>query len=542
MRQIVLYALLLLYGSAFSQENALPNQITLWNPYDLKFTPDNKYLVVTSPTDAKVWNLQNLECLSVKPSFYRESNNDNLWSYLEDTNSFYFHQSAVENEVYKVDTDGKSWSVVAELGKGDYGSYRFESPPSYFLNSNTFLLVKPDKKYLPYISVQQLGNPKELVREKIEGKNPLNVANRHFTVLKGEGSIYYLLSFRSAAYSENGEGVVTEVNIETHKTRVIASGIQVYVGDNSDTNSRIESLKRSFETPGFVVLNLDGFIYAVRKSDGKVLANADIVSKFPANSYPKICGEREGKLVTYSFDTGEKKGFVFHTFDFDSQSIVEQVFHFGIDLLYVKNFKIAISRNGKEIAIAYKWDEDQGFKVAYIDAQKMTMLRDRNNTVENFLKEQVEIKKANELAQQKKDKEIQDKIIALRSNSREKAVTREWYAILSKDNNRQGLGLQLYCDASGKITGLYEYQGANADTNYSLIFNVTGYFTSNNAFVINLVSLYNKTENINESDQKQRTLNFEIMINPQTKSDYIIYCKEYQGSFLEGNLDKHFFN
>lgn len=534
--------LFILNDSTKAQESTQSNQITLWNPYDLKFTPDNKYLVVTSPNDAKVWNLATLTCLSVNPSFYRDVvANNNSWSYLADTNSFYFHQSANEDEIYHVSDDGRSWNVIGALGKEDYRSYRFDDPPAYLLNSNTLLIIKTDKMLLPHISVQQLNNPKELIHEKIVTKNNISTANRNFTVLKGESNKYYLLSFRRAPKAQNGEGVVTEINLETHRTRVLASGIEVYVGDNSDTFSRLESLKRSFETPGFVVLNLDGFIYAVRKSDGKVLANNDIISIFPPNSYPKICGERDGRLVTYSFDTGEKKGFVFHTLDFDTQSLGEPIFHFGLDLLALKNFRIALSRNGKEMAIAYQWSEDAGYKVAYIDAQKMTMLRDSANTVEKFLAEQAVIRKENELNRQKIEKEGKDRLEALQHQSRESVVAREWYGIISRENNREGFGLQLSCDATGNITGLYEYQGASSGSNYSIIYHVSGYFTSDNTFVINLGSIYAKTNNLNEAALTPKSLHLQIMINPQTKSDYLLYCKEYDGSFQEGNLDKHFF-
>ena len=159
----------------------------------------------------------------------------------------------------------------------------------------------------------------------------------------------------------------------------------------------------------------------------------------------------------------------------------------------------------------------------------------------DFINKIIEFERLNKIEQEKKEKELQEHLASLRNTPKEKIVAREWYAIITHEKTRQGTGLQLYCDASGNITGYYEYQGVNDDGNYSLIFNVRGHFTTANSFVINLVSLYNKTSNIEESAQAQRTLNFDININSETKTDFVIYCKEYGGYYHEGNLDKQFF-
>lgn len=42
----------------FLNISAQESQNSLWNPYDMQFTRDNKYLVVSSPNDSKIWNLQ----------------------------------------------------------------------------------------------------------------------------------------------------------------------------------------------------------------------------------------------------------------------------------------------------------------------------------------------------------------------------------------------------------------------------------------------------------------------------------------------------
>jgi len=46
---------------------------------------------------------------------------------------------------------------------------------------------------------------------------------------------------------------------------------------------------------------------------------------------------------------------------------------------------------------------------------------------------------------------------------------------------------------------------------------------------------------MNESDIAQRMLHFDININPETKTDFVIYCREFTGFYKEGNLDKQLF-
>ncbi len=540
MRKIVIILITLFcQNPTFSQESSLPNQITLWNPYELKFTPDNKYLVASSPNDSKIWNLENLECITIAPNFYTKDTNstDNCWTYLPDTNMFFFHQTILGNGIFSINADGKSTTAVGELGGGKFSNFRFDSPPSFFLTSEILLTIRVDKKYLPYISIEKLGETKPLFTAKLDGKNTLNVSNKHFTVLKGEGNIYYLLSLRSAAYSENAECAVTEINLDTQQTRVVSKSLVVHVGDNSNSVSIHEQLKLSAETPNFIILNLGGLVYAVRKTDGKVLPNADILSKFPEHSFPGICGERDGKLIVRSFDLGDKKGLVFHTFDFDSQTTLEQIMHFGIDIFTVKEYRIAISRNGKEFAIAYKWDNDKGFKVAYLDTHKMTMLRDKSNTVENFLKQQAEDQKAFQIAREKKVLELQNK-------PKEQIVARAWYAVIDKNNNRTGLGFKLDCDPNGNISGYFEYRftpsGMGHTYYYDAQFEVTGHFIDGKTFVLNIGRTKFINDKLDESQFNIKTLTFEILINP-TFDGYNIHSKELGGDFLEGYIDSHYF-
>lgn len=542
-RLLIIIFVLFIQNASISQEKDLPNQITLWNPYDMQFTPDNNYLVVSSPNDSKIWNLENLECINISSNFSKDANSlDNGWAYLPDSKSFFFHQTDLSNEIYSINPDGRTKSVAGSLGSGKYEKFKFDNPSSFFLTSNTFLTVKTDKKYIPYIEIEKSGENKPLFSAKIWRKRTMVPTNNKFTVLKGEANIFYLLSFPKIS-TDNGEGIVTEINLNTQKTRNIAEGIEVYLGNNSYTDSRLESLKKSLETPNYIVLNLDGFIYAVRKSDGKIVENLKLKSLFSEKANPKICGERDGKLIVASQDWGKERGIVFHTVDFDSQKIVEQIFHFGIDVEWVKDYKVAISHNGKEFAIAYKWDEDKGYKVAYINTQKLSMLRDKEKTVENLLEKIEAFKKADEIAQKNRIAEMQKTPI-------NKVISRAWYAVFDKNSNRTGLGFKLDCDAFGNISGYYEYRNtpSNMDkpsgfyTHYYIAqFYVTGHIIDKKSFEITIGDVKSICDQLEESSFKRETLTFEIQLNPNTLGEFQLNCKKWDGTFLDGYIDSHYF-
>jgi hypothetical protein len=280
----------------------------------------------------------------------------------------------------------------------------------------------------------------------------------------------------------------------------------------------------------------------VRKSDGKIIPNADIKTDFPENTYPAICGERDGKLIVRYYDLGANPGLIFGTYDFDTHKITEQVMHFGIDIYNVKEYRFAVSRDGKEFAIAYKWDKDLGFKVAYLDTEKMIMLRDRENIVEDFLKKMKEIQEANEIARANKLKELQSK-------PREEIIARAWYAVIDKDNNRTGLGFKLEIESNGDVTGYYEYRYTPSEMEkpsgmhtyyYDAKFDVSGRFTADNILTLNIINTKFINENLDESAFLNKTLTFQISIN-QTYDGYMLYCKEYGGYFLDGYIDSHYF-
>ena len=253
----------------FLNISAQESQNSLWNPYDMQFTPDNKYLVVSSPNDSKIWNLENLECINIASNFYKDANSlDNAWAYLPDSKSFFFHQTDLGNEIYTMNPDGRTKSVAGSLGSGKYEKFKFDNPSSFFLTSNTFLTVKADKKYIPYIEIEKLRENKPLFSAKIWGKRTMVPANNKFTVLKGEANIFYLLSFPKIS-TDNGKGIITEIDLNTQKTRNITEGIEVYLGNDSYTDSRLESLKKSLETPNYIILNLDGFIMPFENLTGK---------------------------------------------------------------------------------------------------------------------------------------------------------------------------------------------------------------------------------------------------------------------------------
>lgn len=127
MKKNALFLIILFtFNSVLSQENTLPNQMTLWNPNDMQFTQDNKYLVVSSANDSKIWNLENLECINITPDFYKDVLSvDNAWAYLSDSNSFFFHQTILGNEIYAINPDGKTKSVKAALGGGNLFRFYF---------------------------------------------------------------------------------------------------------------------------------------------------------------------------------------------------------------------------------------------------------------------------------------------------------------------------------------------------------------------------------------------------------------------------------
>lgn len=523
----------------FLNISAQESQITLWNPYDMQFTRDNKYLVVSSPNDSKIWNLQTKDCINVTPGFYKETTaNNNSWAYLQDENLFFFHQTVLGNEIYKINPDGKSRTTVGSLNGGKYQGYTFDLPSTYFLTSDILLCIRLDRSQLPYISVEKVGEKEPLFTKKIEGKNSYDKSNMNFHVLKGDNNIYYLLSFRSSPKNPtNGEGIVTEINLDTQKTKILAKGIEVYVGDDSYSASRIEKLKKSTETPHFIILHLDDFVYVIRKSDGKILDNLDIKSQFSEYAYPEICGERDGKLIVRNYDFSNDGGINFTTLDFDTKAKIEDVLHFTINVFDIKFLRTAVSHTGKEFAIACNMKGDDGFKVAYIDTQKLTMLRDNANLVENFLKEQGKIKQQNEIAKTQKTQELSKK-------SKEEVVARNWYAIIDKNNDHYGMGMKLTTDFYGNISGTFNYRLSPSGMDhyhwYDAIYQVSGSFIGDNKFTIKVDSVTFSHEHFGENSVLPAKLTFQIYLDPNTNL-YRIYCEEWAGYFEEGVVDSHYF-
>ena len=222
----------------FLNISAQESQNSLWNPYDMQFTRDNKYLVVSSPNDSKIWNLQTKDCINVTPNFYKETtSNNNSWAYLQDENSFFFHQTVLGDEIYKINPDGKSRTTLGSLNGGKYQGYTFDFPSTYFLTSDILICIRSEPSEIPYISVEKVGEKKPLFTSKIQGYNSYDKANMNFHILKGDNNIYYLLSFRtSPKNSKNGEGIVTEINLDTKKTKeeVVAINWYAIIDKNND--------------------------------------------------------------------------------------------------------------------------------------------------------------------------------------------------------------------------------------------------------------------------------------------------------------------
>ena len=163
---LILLIFLLFHAPLIAQEKkALPNQITLWNPYDLQFTPDNKYLVVSSPNDSKIWNIQNLEVINLPTNFFKDVNaTNNAWAYLSDQNAFYFHQCYLDDRIYKEIADSNQVDFTQTLGKGKYDGYNFCCPPSYFLTSDILLLCSKATKI--FIICFHFVRPLNLIMQK----------------------------------------------------------------------------------------------------------------------------------------------------------------------------------------------------------------------------------------------------------------------------------------------------------------------------------------------------------------------------------------
>ena len=99
------------------------------------------------------------------------------------------------------------------------------------------ICIRSEPSEIPYISVEKVGEKKPLFTSKTQGYNTYNKANMNFHILKGDNNIYYLLSFRtSPKNSKNGEGIVTEINLDSKKTKeeVVARIWYAIIDKNND--------------------------------------------------------------------------------------------------------------------------------------------------------------------------------------------------------------------------------------------------------------------------------------------------------------------
>lgn len=180
---------------------------------------------------------------------------------------------------------------------------------------------------------------------------------------------------------------------------------------------------------------------------------------------------------------------------------------------------------------------DDGFKVAFIDSQKLTMLRDNANLVENFLSEQAIAKQKNDAAKAQKTEEM-------RTSTKEEAVARNWYAVIDKDNNRSGFGINLTADSYGNISGVFSYRYSPSGMDhyhwYDAIYEVSGKFISKDKFTLKVERAKFSHEYFDGKYMIPNTLTFQIVVNPETNL-YRIYCEEWAGYFEEGYVDSHYF-
>ena len=103
------------------------------------------------------------------------------------------------------------------------------------------ICIRSEPSEIPYISVEKVGEKKPLFTSKIQGYNSYDKANMNFHILKGDNNIYYVLSFRtSPKNSKNGEGIVTEINLNTKKTKeeVAARNWYAIIDKNNDHYGR----------------------------------------------------------------------------------------------------------------------------------------------------------------------------------------------------------------------------------------------------------------------------------------------------------------
>lgn len=103
------------------------------------------------------------------------------------------------------------------------------------------ICIRSEPSEITYISVEKIGEKKPLFTSKIQGYNTYNKANMNFLILKGDNNIYYLLSFRTfPKNSKNGEGIVTEINLNTKKTKeeVAARNWYAIIDKNNDHYGR----------------------------------------------------------------------------------------------------------------------------------------------------------------------------------------------------------------------------------------------------------------------------------------------------------------
>lgn len=519
----------------------LPAQVhpvTVWNPFDLQFTRDNKYLLVNSPNDSKIWNLQNGACIPVLTDFYKDpGTNNNSWSYFDDTHSFYFHQSIGGDEILSIQDDGKSLSPIASIGKDIYREYQYNNPPTFLLTQETVLCIRKDKHLLPKVYVEKTGASKPLLVAKLEDNKTIDTDQRYFHVLKGSEDLYYLLSFRSKEFSSNSEGMVTEINLSKGKTRVLAKGLMVFTGEGTEFLKRVEKLKLSTETPNFILLHLDDFVYVIRKSDGKVLENLNISKSFPSNSYPEVCGERDGKLLVRYYDISEQGGILFSLFDFDNLQKLNDVMKFPVNILQLRALRIALSRDGLQYAIACETKSVNGFTVAYFDGSQLKYLTDPAHLVENFLKEQELAKQRNQLLKIEKTKELSKK-------PKEEVISRNWYAIIDKNNDHFGMGMKLTVDQNGTIHGTFEYRKSPSGMDhyrwYDAIYELSGKFISQNKISLEVIGVKHSHAYFEDQYMIPKLLTFQISLNPETNL-FSLYSEDWQGYFPEGFLDSHYF-
>ena len=227
---------------------------------------------------------------------------------------------------------------------------------------------------------------------------------------------------------------------------------------------------------------------------------------------------------------------LFRSYDFDHQKRIDNILNYTIDLDGVRDQKIAVSYDGKQFVIAYKWDQDQGFKVAYMANGKLTMLEDPSHTAENLIAQVAE--------QARKSAEIlQKKINDMSSRPLHEIITKKWtQKVIAANGDMKTAVFDLNCQADGRISGTLESvstytkegpYGAYMSV-YSVKYEVSGNVTAKDAFTIRIGNVIHIDEGLQPTEPGTE-IPFKILIDINDEKTEVrgLFLQCSYGNFIE---------